>query len=87
MKIEWYENAWEEYQNWQFEDKKTLRKINAIIKDIQRNKNEGIGKLEPLKNDKSGYWSRRIDDKNRLVYKIYNDALIIIECKGHYENK
>ena len=87
MKIKWYENAWDEYQNWQFEDKKTLKKINSIIKDIQRNKNDGIGKPESLKNDKKGYWSRRIDDKNRLVYTIENDTIIIIECKGHYTDR
>ena len=87
MKPQWYEEAWEEYLEWQSEDKKTLKKINALIKDIQRNGNTGIGKPEPLVDNKSGWWSRRIDEKNRIVYKIINDKLIIASCKGHYDDK
>lgn len=87
MKPQWYEEAWEEYLEWQLEDKKTLKKINALIKDIQRNGNTGIGKPEPLVDNKSGWWSRRIDEKNRIVYKIINDKLIIASCKGHYDDK
>ena len=87
MKPQWYEEAWEEYLEWQLEDKKTLKKINALIKDIQRNGNTGIGKPEPLADNKSGWWSRRIDEKNRIVYKIINDNLIIASCKGHYDDK
>ena len=64
MKLLWEERAWEEYCEWQFQDKKTLKKINALIRDIQRNSYEGIGKPEPLKNELSGWWSRRIDEKN-----------------------
>lgn len=77
--------AWEEYCYWQMQDKKTLRKINLLLADIQRNGFEGLGKPEPLKNNLAGYWSRRIDDVNRLVYKINNDRIEIIQCKGHYE--
>ena len=85
MKILWEEKAWGDYCQWQQEDKKILQKINSIIKDIQRNWYAGIGKPEPLKNNLSGWWSRRIDEKNRVVYKIENDAIIIASCKGHYE--
>ncbi len=77
--------AWEEYCYWQTQDKKTLKRINLLLVDIQRNRFEGIGKPEPLKENLSGYWSRRIDDTNRLVYKINNEQIEIIQCKGHYE--
>lgn len=77
--------AWEEYCYWQIQDKKTLKRINLLLADIQRNGFEGLGKPEPLKDNLSGYWSRRIDDVNRLVYKINNDQIEIIQCKGHYE--
>ena len=70
MKILWYENAWDEYCSWQAEDKKTLKRLNALIKDIQRNPVDGIGKPEPLKKNLSGWWSRRIDEANRVVYKV-----------------
>ena len=77
-----------EYMDWQTEDKRTLKKINKLIKDIVRNGNEGIGNPEPLKNNLSGYWSREIDEKNRLVYRILDDDRIeIIQCKGHYGDK
>lgn len=85
MKILWEEKAWGDYCQWQQEDKKILKKINSIIKDIQRNWYTGIGKPEALKNNLSGWWSRRIDEKNRVVYKIKNNAIIIASCKGHYE--
>lgn len=68
MRILWEENAWEEYCYWQMQDKKTLKRINVLIKDIQRDSFNGIGKPEPLKENLSGYWSRRIDDVNRIVY-------------------
>ncbi len=84
MKILWYENAWDEYCSWQAEDKKTRRRLNALIKDIQRNPVDGIGKPEPLKNNLSGWWSRRIDEGNRIVYKQEGDNIIIAACKGHY---
>ena len=85
MKILWEEKAWGDYCQWQQEDKKILKKINSIIKDILRNLYTGIGKPEALKNNLSGWWSRRIDEKNRVVYKIKNNAIIIASCKGHYE--
>ena len=84
MRILWDERAWEEYLSWQGEDKKTLKRINALIKDIQRNPFDGIGKPEPLKEDMSGWWSRRIDEANRLVYKVENDVAVIASCKSHY---
>ncbi len=84
MKILWYENAWDEYCSWQAEDKKTLKRLNALIKDIQRNPVDGIGKPEPLKKNLSGWWSRRIDEGNRIVYKQEGDNIIIAACKGHY---
>ena len=84
MKIKWEENAWQEYIDWQKTDKAILRKINQLIKDIQRNPFDGIGKPEPLKYDLSGYWSRRINDEHRLVYSIENNVLVIAQCYGHY---
>lgn len=86
MKLLWEEHAWEEYCYWQLQDKKTLKRINALIKDIQRNRYEGIGKPEPLKEDMSGWWSRRIDDTNRIVYREKDGAIIIASCKGHYSD-
>jgi toxin YoeB len=85
MKINWEPGAWDEYVDWQTTDKAMLKRINRMIKEIQRTPFEGIGKPEPLKRDLSGYWSRRIDDANRLVYKIDNDILTIIQCCGHYQ--
>jgi toxin YoeB len=77
-----------EYIEWQTEDKRTLKKINRLIKDIIRNGNTGIGHPEPLKNNLSGYWSREIDEKNRLIYRISdNDRIEIYQCKGHYDDK
>ena len=76
--------AWEDYCYWQTQDKKTLRRINLLLKDIDRNKYDGIGKPEPLTGDLSGYWSRRIDDYNRLVYKIKGDTILIAQCGSHY---
>ena len=70
MKILWHERAWDDYCYWQVQDKKKLKRINIILKDIQRNSFEGIGKPEPLKENLTGYWSRRIDDTNRIVYTI-----------------
>ena len=85
MKKMWHDEAWEEYLYWQTQDKKTLKRINALIKDIQRNPFEGIGKPEPLKGNLSGWWSRRIDDTNRIVYYQQQDMLFIVACRGHYE--
>mgnify|MGYP003550482202 FL=1 len=81
----WFDEAWIDYIYWQTQDKKTLKRINNLIKDTERNPFEGIGKPEPLKGDLSGFWSRRIDDTNRFVYRINNDKLEILSCRGHYE--
>ncbi len=86
MKLKWDEEAWNDYLYWQTQDKKTLKKINALLNDAMRNPFEGIGKPEPLKH-RSGYWSRRIDEKNRIVYKVEGDSLIIAATKGHYDDK
>jgi toxin YoeB len=80
----WTDIAWEHYLYWQSQDKKTLKRINQLIKDIERNGYEGIGKPEPLRGDLSGWWSRRIDDTNRLVYRIENGKMIIAACRSHY---
>lgn len=84
-KITFTGRAWEEYCYWQRQDKKTLKRINAILEDIKRNGYIGIGKPEPLKDNLRGFWSRRIDDVNRLVYKITGEHIEIVQCKGHYE--
>lgn len=76
------EKAWEDYVYWQETDKKTLRRINLLLKDIFRNGNDGIGKPEPLKHREG--WSRRIDDVHRLVYRISDDSIEILQCRGHY---
>ena len=82
----WFDEAWIDYIYWQTQDKKTLKRINNLIKDTERNPFEGIGKPEPLKGDLSGFWSRRIDDTNIFVYRINNDKLEILSCRGHYED-
>ncbi|WP_132996228.1 Txe/YoeB family addiction module toxin [Sporanaerobacter acetigenes] len=87
MKINFTEIAWKEYTYWQTQDKKTIKRINQLIQDIDRNYNEGIGKPEPLKGNLSGWWSRRIDDRNRIVYRIKGNVIEIAQCKGHYEDK
>ncbi len=80
-----FEDAgWEDYQFWQKEDRMILKKINQLIRDIQRDPFDGIGKPEALKNDLSGFWSRRITDEHRIVYRIEDDELIIAQCRGHY---
>lgn len=86
-RITFAEDAWEDYLYWQAQDKKTLRKINALLKDIQRSPFSGPGKPEPLKGELSGKWSRRINDKDRLVYQFEEDMIVITQCKGHYEDK
>jgi toxin YoeB len=83
----WTEQGWEDYVYWQTQDKKTLKRINELLKDIDRNGNQGIGKPEPLKGNLSGWWSRRIDEKNRLIYRIKADAVEILQCGEHYEDK
>ena len=86
MKKIWYDKAWEEYLHWQTQDKKTLKRINSLLKDIDRNPFSGIGKPEPLTGNRQGYWSRRIDDENRIIYKIENNQLVIVQCGGHYDD-
>lgn len=84
MLICFYNQAWVDYQYWQSTDRKMLKKINELIKDIQRTPFSGIGKPEPLKHELSGRWSRRINGEHRLVYSINNKNLIIIQCRFHY---
>ena len=86
-KITFAKDAWEEYLYWQSEDKKTLKKINTLIKAIQREPFTGEGKPEPLKDNHEGEWSRRINEKDRIVYKINEGNIIITQCKGHYNDK
>ncbi|MBQ6418926.1 MAG: Txe/YoeB family addiction module toxin [Synergistaceae bacterium] len=86
MKLLWDEQGWNDYIEWQDNDRKTLKKINALLKDIQRNPYDGIGKPEPLKEDLSGWWSRRIDSANRIVYREKDGVIVIASCKGHYDN-
>jgi len=85
MRIDFTESSWQDYLYWQAQDKKTLKQINRIIADIARNGYDGIGKPEPLRGELSGWWSRRIDEKNRLLYRISgNDSIEISQCRGHY---
>jgi toxin YoeB len=85
MTIKFSENAWKDYLYWQKLDKKILKKINELIKDISRTPFEGIGKPEALKYDLAGLWSRRIDLEHRLVYKVENEELLIYSCRFHYD--
>lgn len=80
----WDENAWEDYLWWQSQDRRVLKRINRLILDIQRRGNEGLGKPEPLRHDFAGYWSRRITDEHRLVYKVAGDDIRIAACRYHY---
>ena len=85
--IDFQERAWNDYLYWQTQDKKTLKKVNDLIRDIDRNGNEGFGKPEPLTGNLSGWWSRRIDGSNRLVYRLVGDNTIeISQCRGHYDD-
>ncbi|MCG6839314.1 Txe/YoeB family addiction module toxin [Fusobacterium polymorphum] len=85
MLLTWTDLAWKQYEELQEKDKRLIKKINILIKDIKRNGNEGIGKPEPLQHELSGYWSRRIDDKNRLVYKVSDNQITIVACANHYK--
>ena len=86
MKKIWFDEAWEDYEYWQLQDKKTIKRINMLLKDIERGSFDGIGKPEPLKGTLTGFWSRRIDEENRLVYVVEEKVIILISCRGHYEN-
>ena len=82
--ISWTDEAWNTYVYWQTQDKKTLKRINKLISDVKRSPFDGIGKPEPLKENLSGFWSRRIDDTNRLVYAVDDTAITVISCRYHY---
>lgn len=82
--LAWTREAWSDYQYWQKQDKKTLKRINRLVQEAMRSPFEGIGKPEPLKENLSGFWSRRIDETNRLVYAVDDDRLTIVSCRYHY---
>lgn len=84
MILSWTDEAWDDYLYWQSTDKQTLKRINTLIKEIKRSPFDGMGKPEPLKHDLSGYWSRRIDKENRIVYKVASDSIIIVMCLYYY---
>lgn len=84
MNITWTDESWEEYEEWQQQDRKIVKKINSLIKDIKRDFFNGIGKPEPLKHELSGCWSRRITDEHRLVYEVTEHSIVIISCRYHY---
>lgn len=84
-KLAWGSKAWQDYLYWQSQDKKTLKRINRLIQDTMSNPFEGIGKPEPLKKNLSGFWSRRIDETNRLVYIVDDNYITIISCRYHYD--
>lgn len=86
MIILWHETAWADYEYWQAQDKKAVRRINSLIRDIERNGYNGLGKPEPLKGNLSGWWSMRIDTVNRLVFQIVGEKIEIYACKGHYND-
>ncbi len=85
--ISFSEDGWKDYLYWQTEDRKTLRRINQLLQDILRNGYDGIGKPEPLRENFTGYWSRRIDSVNRLVYRISGDDVEVVACRSHYNDK
>lgn len=84
MKVVFLSDAFDQYVHWQERDRKSLAKLNRLIEECRRHRYEGTGKPEPLKNDYSGWWSRRIDREHRLVYRVEDDSLIIIQCRYHY---
>ncbi|OGR01155.1 MAG: toxin YoeB [Deltaproteobacteria bacterium RIFOXYD12_FULL_55_16] len=84
MIISWAEKAWEDYLYWQSIDRKTLKRINTLLREISRQPFEGIGDPEPLKHQWSGYWSRRIDREHRLVYKVTAEDIVVVQCRYHY---
>ena len=85
--ISFSEEGWEDYLYWQTQDKRTLKRINQLLRDILRNGYDGIGNPEPLKGDLSGLWSRRIDESNRIVYRVKEDVIEIVQCGSHYRDK
>jgi toxin YoeB len=85
MKKVFADQAWEDYLYWQIQDRNIIKRINALVKDTERSPYEGIGKPEPLKHSLAGYWSRRINDEHRMVYKVENDSLLLAQLRYHYE--
>lgn len=85
MKYIFVEESWEDYLYWQKHDKKLLKRVNALLKDIARSPYSGIGKPEPLKHKYKGFWSRRIDSEHRLIYRVEEDAVLIAKCRFHYD--
>ena len=85
MKKVWFDEAWEDYLYWQTQDKRTLKRIHVLLQDIERNGYEGLGKPEPLRGELQGFWSCRIDEVNRLVFRFKEGMLEILSCKGHYD--
>ena len=86
MRLLWEDRAWEDYLYWQMQDKRTLKRINLLINDMKRTPFEGIGKPDQLRGSLSGYWSRRIDETNRIVYFWKDNVIYVISCRGHYED-
>jgi len=84
VKLVFSEQAWEDYLHWQKTDRKTVQRINTLVKEITRTPHEGVGKPEPLKHALSGYWSRRINDEHRIIYKVADDLLFIAQLRYHY---
>ena len=84
MILSWAENAWDDYLYWQQTDKKILKRVNSLIKDIKRHPLDGIGNPEPLKHHWTGYWSRRVNREHRLVYKVTDESIVIVQCRYHY---
>lgn len=83
-RLTWTQAAWEDYQYWLGQDRRTLRRINVLLQDCRRSPFDGIGKPEPLKENLAGFWSRRIDETNRLVYRVDGDDLVVLACRYHY---
>lgn len=86
MKKEFSENAWKDYLYWQTQDRKTLKRINQLIRSIESTPFEGLGKPEPLRFDYSDYWSRRINPTDRLIYRVKGDTIYLLACRTHYQN-
>lgn len=86
MKLQWDFDAWEDYLYWQKQDKKILKRINQLVRDINRDPFDGIGKPEPLRGNLTGFWSRRIDEGNRIVYAVEDQVVLIFSCRGHYDD-
>jgi len=84
MKLTFTDEAWDEYLYWQTRDKKILKKINTLIKDVKREPFAGLGKPEPLKHELAGYWSRRITQEHRLVYEVFEESILVVSCRYHY---